>query len=119
MNAARMVLVSLYAMAYLLAAWAGASALASGDFLYAAGLFSTSAGLLLAVRREFCHAARLLRVVAVYRHGAPYVGPVDELAAIERASALPPECRCETWWTSLGERHDPYCPMLLWWKETR
>jgi hypothetical protein len=115
---ARTVMVSVYAMAYTVAVYAGTSALQSGDGLYAAGLLGTSIGLLLGMHREFGHAARLLRVVAVYRHGAPYAGPVDDLAAIEQATALPPGCRCETWWTSLGRDHALHCPALAW-KDTR
>ena len=111
---ARKVMISLYAMAYLIAVGAGATALDSGHGLYAACLFGTSMGLLLGIHREFQHAARLMRVVAIDRHGVPYAVPMDDLAAVQRVTTLPPGCRCESWWTSLGSRHDPHCPALAW-----
>ncbi|WP_434593415.1 hypothetical protein [Streptomyces sp. A5-4] len=113
MTAARAVMVATYGVTYLVAIYAGASALDSGDTLYAAGLFGTSLGLLLGIHREARHAARLIRMVATYRHGAPYAGPVEDLVAIERATAIPPNCRCESWWTTLGGHHDPQCPALV------
>ncbi|MGW6391144.1 hypothetical protein ACWFR1_11705 [Streptomyces sp. NPDC055103] len=113
MTQARALMISLYSAVYLIAIYAGASALDAGDDLYAASLFGTSLGLLLGIHRETRHAARLIRMVATYRHGAPYAGAVDDLVAIEQATALPPGCLCESWWTSLGHHHDSQCPALV------
>jgi hypothetical protein len=103
-------MISVYAVAYGVAAFAGASAADAGAQLYATGLFTTSIGLLVGIHREFHHAARLARIVAAYRHNEQFPGPVEDLAAIEQATAIPPGCSCETWWTSLGSQHDQQCP---------
>lgn len=101
-----------YALAYVLAVWAGTDAFQHGDTLSAAGLFVASAGLLLGIQRECRHTARLIRLGAVHRH--PQVpGPHEPAAAVERV-VFPPGCLCETWWTSLGNRHDPRCPARTW-----
>ncbi|MFJ7592485.1 hypothetical protein ACIQZO_34970 [Streptomyces sp. NPDC097617] len=119
MNNARTVMISLYAAGYLVAIFVGTSAIDAGEDLYAVALFGTSVGLLLGIHRECRNAARLVRVVAAYRHGAEFPGPVADLAAIERATAIPPGCRCETWWTSLGGHHSLTCPAFPARKDTR
>ncbi|MFD3608996.1 hypothetical protein ACFWXA_13145 [Streptomyces atroolivaceus] len=119
MTAARALMMALYSTAYLVAVIIGASALDAGEDLYAAGLFGTSLGLLLGIHREARHAARLVRMVAAYRHGAPYAGAVDDLVVIEQATAVPLGCRCETWWTSLGDHHARQCPAAHARKDTR
>ncbi|MGW6456302.1 hypothetical protein ACWF94_10310 [Streptomyces sp. NPDC055078] len=119
MTNARTMMITLYAIGYMVAIFAGSSALDAGDDLYAAGLFTTSVGLLLGIHREARHAARLVRVVAAYRHGSEFPGPVADLAEIERATAIPPGCHCETWWTSLGGHHSLTCPAVPARRDTR
>ncbi|WNI20344.1 hypothetical protein [Actinacidiphila sp. ITFR-21] len=89
MTAPRRLLIAAYISAYGVAVYAGATAVEAGDALYATGLFGTSAGLLLGVRREYAAAA-----------------------AIRRTTALPPGCLCEMWWITLGVHHDAQCPAL-------
>jgi hypothetical protein len=102
----------LYLAVYFLAVWVGADALHDGHALTATALFSASAGLLLALRRECLHAATLWQVAAAY-HRLKALDPHDlYVIALEAGSAQPPGCRCETWWTSLGAEHDPQCPAL-------
>jgi hypothetical protein len=104
-------LVALFGMAYFAATLAASHALAHGHGGYAAVLFAASALLLAAAHRELHHAARLLRAIAVYRHGQ-MSGPLRD--AIDYATALPPRCQCETWWTSFGQHHDAACPAFVW-----
>ncbi|GAA2948722.1 hypothetical protein ACFPN0_14940 [Kitasatospora cinereorecta] len=118
MSTARM-MITLYAIGYMVAIYAGASALETGDGLYAAGLFTTSVGLLLGIHREARHAARLVRVATACRHSGVLLDPVADLTEIERATAIPPGCNCETWWTSLGRHHSPTCPAVPARKDTR
>lgn len=106
---ARLLVIGLYSAAYLGAVWMGADAAHHSEDLYAAGLFVTSSGLLLGIHREFRNAGRLVRVVAAYRHRQVLAITADA-AAIECATARPPGCRCEMWWTSLGVLHDLECP---------
>jgi hypothetical protein len=101
------VMITLYGVGYLGAALAGAEAAAAAQPWHALFLFALSGVLLVAVTREFHHAARALRLLASYRHGQ-LPGPMRD--AIEQATAVPPYCRCETWWTSLGNRHAAGCP---------
>ncbi|MFD4315049.1 hypothetical protein [Streptomyces sp. NPDC058548] len=102
-------MITVYAAGYGFACFAGVLATETGDDLYAVALFSTSAGMLLGIHRECRLAARLLQVANTYRHGAPFPGTADDLARIERATAVPPDCTCETWWISLGNGHDQLC----------
>lgn len=106
-------MIVLYATAYLIAVCVGAVAAQDGDQLYAVALFGTSVGLLLGIHRECRHAARLIEAVAAYRHGGQFPGHARDLAVIERATAIPPGCTCETWWTSIGRRHAATCPALV------
>ncbi|WP_284576690.1 hypothetical protein [Streptomyces sp. 2P-4] len=108
MTRARILAIVAYALAYTGAVVAATEAHADGHTAYAVALFATAAGLLLAIRREHRHAADLIRTAAAYRHHQP-VDP-DHDAAVEYATAVPPGCRCETWWTSLGDHHHPRCP---------
>ncbi|MDH6189191.1 hypothetical protein M2168_002223 [Streptomyces sp. CZ24] len=119
MTTARTVTITAYALGYMIAIYTGATALETGDGLYAAGLFTTSVGLLLGIHREARHAASLVRVVAAYRHGGMLPGPAASLAEIERATATPPGCHRETWWPNLGGRHAPTCPAVPARKDTR
>ncbi|MGA5497782.1 hypothetical protein ACPCSP_25810 [Streptomyces cinereoruber] len=102
---ARNAVAGLYAAAYMGASYAAVRAVDDGQGFYAAALFALSAVLLIGIRHEYRNAARMIHLAASYRHhqmpGAP---------DIECATALPPGCRCETWWTSLGARHDTHCP---------
>ncbi|MFC7791324.1 hypothetical protein [Streptomyces cinereoruber] len=94
-----------YAAAYMGATYAGVRALDDGEVFYATALFAVSLVLLAGIRHEFRTAARLIRVAAAYRHHQTPMAP-----DVEYATALPPGCRCETWWISLGARHDSHCP---------
>jgi hypothetical protein len=108
-RAARVV-VLLYGVAYFFAVWAGAGAVQDGNAVAAGALFAAAAGLLLGIRRECTHTAHLVRLVGAYRHHQ-LLDPADGLAAaLEFATAQPPGCRCETWWTTLGDHHAPHCP---------
>jgi hypothetical protein len=108
-RAGRLVVLA-YGVAYFFAVWAGTGAVQDGNAVAAAGLFTSSAGLLLGIRRECTHTARMIHVVSAYRH-RQLLDPRDPYAAaLEFATAQPPGCRCETWWTSLGDRHAPHCP---------
>jgi hypothetical protein len=95
-----------YAFGYTTASWAGIDAAYGGHAWYAAALLTASATLLLAIHREYRHAAVLIRLVAAYRH---HQAPGAGQAAIEYATALPPGCTCELWWITLGADHDAYC----------
>ncbi|WP_225846948.1 hypothetical protein [Streptomyces sp. HPF1205] len=107
MTRASSLMVCLFGISYLTATLASANAAAHGHSGYAAVFLTASIVLLLAAHRELRHSARLLRTVAVYRHGQ-MSGPLRD--AIDYATALPPGCTCDTWWTSLGEQHAPACP---------
>jgi hypothetical protein len=102
--------ISAYGVTYFFAVWAGTTAVDQGHALAAAALFTTSAGLLLGMHRECKHAARLIRLVGAYRHHQVLDADDGLAAAVEFATAQPPGCRCETWWTSLGDHHHPQCP---------
>ncbi|WP_406425869.1 hypothetical protein [Streptomyces sp. NBC_01589] len=80
MTSTRALMIAVYSVAYFIAVYAGATALASGDALYAVGLFGTSTGLLLGIHREARHAARLVRIAATYRHSIQLRGPAHDLA---------------------------------------
>ena len=107
MTRATAVMITLYGACYLGAALAGAEAVAAGRPWHALFRFGVSGVLLVAASREFHHAARALRLLGSYRHGQ-LPPPVRD--AIEQATALPPFCRCEAWWTSLGDHHARFCP---------
>lgn len=116
MTRARVLVVAVYSVGYLVAVVAGTDAANSGHGWYAAALFTASAAHLVGVHRECQNAAHLLRLVGAYRHHqAP--PPTRQAAEIEAATALPPGCYCETWWCSLGDHHHPNCPAV--WKEDR
>ncbi|WP_225848598.1 hypothetical protein [Streptomyces sp. HPF1205] len=111
MTRASSLMVCLFGISYLTATLASANAATHGHGGYAAVFLIASIVLLAAAHRELHHSARLLRTVAVYRHGQ-MSGPLRD--AIDDATALPPECTCDTWWTSLGEQHAPACPAHVW-----
>lgn len=112
MNAVRTLIVTLYAIGYGVTVYVGAAAVSAQDHRQAVILLSSSALLLVGIYRELRHAAVLIATVAVYRHGGEFPGHVHQLRALECATAVPPDCRCETWWTSLGHHHAPHCPAL-------
>ncbi|MFF4292169.1 hypothetical protein ACFY0N_00765 [Streptomyces vinaceus] len=89
MTTARIFMVTAYATAFTVAAYCGAQAITLGQDLSAAGLFAASVMLLAGIRREFLAAAA-------------------ELTAGRTAATETADC-CETWWTSLGTRHDQHC----------
>lgn len=110
MDRTRRTVISLYVATYGLAVWAGATALEDGNALAATSLFTAAVALLVGIFRECRHAARLIRIVSVYRHHQ-MPDPYDaQSAELEAATAIPPGCSCETWWTSLGDHHAPQCP---------
>jgi hypothetical protein len=110
-------MIVVYGACYLGAALAGSEAAVGGHPWHALFLFGLSGVLLVAVSREFHHAARALRLLGSYRHGQL---PPPVHAAIEEATAVPPFCRCETWWTSLGNHHAHSCPAheIYWHQES-
>ncbi|MEU6929014.1 hypothetical protein AB0A05_07600 [Streptomyces sp. NPDC046374] len=113
MTRARLLLIGAYCVGYLVAVFFAVSAADERQAAYSVALFATSAGLLVAIRREYRHSARLIALVGVYRHHqVPAVADRAAAAAVERATALPPGCTCETWWTSLGHHHDRTCAAL-------
>lgn len=109
MTRARVLVQLVYSAGYLVAVTAGTDAVNSGHGWYAAALFTASAAHLVGIRRECCHAAHLLALVAAYRHHQP-PPPTRQAAEVEAATALPPGCYCEMWWCSLGDHHHPQCP---------
>ncbi|GGZ23743.1 hypothetical protein GCM10010387_16210 [Streptomyces inusitatus] len=109
MNRTRQAVIAAYATAYGLAVWAGALALDASDALSAIGLFTASVGLLVGIHRECRHAARVIYLIGTYQHLQPADPDCD--AAVEYATAVPPGCWCETWWTSLGTVHAKHCPI--------
>jgi hypothetical protein len=104
-TASRASTVAVYTAAYLLAVWAGTYAAEDSDALSAIALFTASAGLLLGVHRECRHAATVIRLGGHRQDPGP-----DRDTAVAHGTALPPNCRCETWWNTLGTRHHPACP---------
>ncbi|WP_228994736.1 hypothetical protein [Streptomyces sp. DH8] len=113
MTPARVTMFTLYAVACCAAAYTGAAAVEQDQALNAVVLFGAAAVMLVAIRREAAHAVLLVRTVTAIRHGLPLPGRADDIARIEKATALPSRCVCEAWWTTLGTRHDRRCPALL------
>ncbi|WP_086780041.1 hypothetical protein [Streptomyces griseus] len=113
MTPARVAMFTVYAVAYCAAVYAGAVAVEQDQVLNTVVLFGAAAVMLVAIRREVAHAVVLIRTVTAIRHGLPLPGRADDIARIERATALPSRCVCEAWWTTLGTRHDRLCPALL------
>ncbi|MFJ5890360.1 hypothetical protein [Streptomyces californicus] len=112
MTPARVTMFTVYAVACCAAVYAGAVAVEQSQLLNTVVLFGVAAVMLVAIRREAAHAVLLVRTVTAVRHGLPLPGRADDIARIERATALPSRCVCEVWWTTLGTRHDPRCPAL-------
>ncbi|MFI9026369.1 hypothetical protein [Streptomyces sp. NPDC053560] len=111
----RTLCLAVYASGYLLAVWNGATAIDAGRDDTAVALFLLAAALLLAMRREYRHAAQQASTASPYRAlGFPAPADAaarDELAAVEKAvaDAVPPGCTCSVWWSTLGARHGPRC----------
>ncbi|WP_381792876.1 hypothetical protein [Streptomyces niveus] len=104
MTRARTLLILLYGLVYLAAVIAATDAQADGHTAPAVALLASSVGLLIAIRREYRHVIDLIRTTG----HAPVV---------DHQAAIPTGCCCETWWNSLGDRHDCRCPAHTW-KET-